>query len=305
MASVQIVINGEIMSDFKTAAVLNTDNEVYISEYSGSGQKCVVPEIIEQNYVTGIDKFAFSEHRELQEIILPQTVRYIGAHAFYNCRALTKIILGDKIIDIGDGAFKNCYNICCIDMYRTVKNSKCLKGILSEVNNEVMVNLHYDDGQAQLIFPYYLYNYEENTPARIINQVTQGSGIRYRECITGEDINYAEYDRIFSEAMHIDVQDSAWKIACCRLRYPYKLSENAAQCYRTYLRDNRLELIKQMIEKEDYDSLKALLAMELADNEDLKICIDWARENSHMEGLGILLAHQKEKYGTVKKTFEF
>lgn len=280
-------------------------NYIYITGYSENEQICMVPDNIDGKAVGGIDKFAFSEHRELREIFLPETVERIGAHAFYNCRALKTIHMSDGIVDIGDGAFKNCYELAAIDIKRKRTDSKCLKGILSEVNNEVEVALHYDDGEARLIFPYYLYNYEENTPARIINQVTEGSGIRYRECITGEDVNYAEYDRIFGDAMHIDVLDASWKIACLRLKYPYRLADKAQNQYRKYLEDNRLELTMQMIEQEKYDSLKDFLSMKLLNNDDLGNCIDMARENSQMEGLGILLEYRKEEYGTRKKKFEF
>lgn len=278
---------------------------IYIKGYSGNGQICRVPDNIDGKAVTGIDKFAFSEHRELREIYLPETVQRIGAHAFYNCRVLKAVNMADKVVDIGDGAFKNCYEIAVIDIIRKGDDSKCLKGILSEVNNEVEVTLHYDDGEAKIIFPYYLYNYEENTPARIINQVTEGSGIRYRECVTGEDVNYAEYDRIFEDAMHIDVLDASWKIACLRLKYPYKLADKARSCYKKYLKDNRLALTMQMIEQEKYDNLKDFLSMKLLDNDDLGKCIDMVREKSQMEGLGILLEYRKEEYGTRKKKFEF
>ena len=278
---------------------------IYITGYSGNAEICIIPDTIEGKAVGGIDKFAFSEHRGLREIFLPEAVGSIGAHAFYNCRVLKTIHMSDSVVDIGDGVFKNCYDISDIDIIRKRTDSKCLKGILSEVNNEVEVTLHYEDGEAKLIFPYYLYNYEENTPARIINQVTEGSGIRYRECITGEDVNYAEYDRIFADAMHIDVLDASWRIACLRLKYPYRLSHTAEKQYRKYLEDNRLELTMQMIEQEKYDSLKDFLSMKLLNDEDLGKCIDKAREKSHMEGLGILLEYRKEEYGTRKKKFEF
>lgn len=280
-------------------------NGVYITGYSENEQICRVPENIDGKVVVGVDKFAFSEQGQLREIFFPDTIERIGAHAFYNCRMLKTIHMADGVTDIGDGAFKNCHEIAVFDIIRKRADSKCLKGILSEVNNEVEVTLRYGDGIAKLIFPYYLYNYEENTPARIINQVTEGSGVRYRECITGTDVNYAEYDRIFEDAMHIDVLDASWHIACLRLKYPYKLADEAQRRYRKYLRDNGPALAMQMIEQEKYDSLKDFLSMKLLDNDDLGKCIDMAREKSRMEGLGILLEYRKEEYGTRKKKFEF
>ncbi len=92
-----------------------------------------------------IKSYAYSEQRELKEINILQTVKSIGTHAFYNCRNLRKISLYDAIIDIGDGAFKNCYLLKEIDIIRITNHTKTLKGILSEVNNELTVTIHYND----------------------------------------------------------------------------------------------------------------------------------------------------------------
>lgn len=291
------------MNDFKV--IEKCSDSVYILEYTGNDEKCIIPEMLMGKTVTGLEAFSFSEKRQLREVVLPHSVKYIGAHTFYNCRALKKITVGDEITDIGDGAFKNCYNISELDMTKKASHIKCLKGILSEVNNEMTVTLHYNSETAKLVFPYYLYNYEENTPARIVNQITEGSGVRYRECIDSADVNFAEYDRIFESAMHIDVQDSAWKIASCRLKYPYKLSDSAKNMYREFLENNKFDLVRQLIKDEYYEELDELLKLEIMDNDDLKQCAVWAGENSYMEGLSILLQYQKEKYGTVRKKYEF
>ena len=195
-------------------------DEAVLKQNSGEEEKITISEKIDNKKIVSVGAFAFSEHREIVEITLPETVVSIGAHAFYNCRNLASITLYDTVTDIGDGAFKNCYRLHNINIIGTGLNTKCLKGVLSEVNNEVKVTIHYDDDDAVLVFPYYLYNYEENTPARIVNQITEGSGIQYRECVDGTDVNYMQYDRLFQAGMYIDVKDASYKIACYRLKYP-------------------------------------------------------------------------------------
>ena len=59
------------------------------------------------------------------------------------------------------------------------------------------------------------------------------------------------------------------------------------------------------MDKEKLNELKMLLDMDICSQDNLKECIDNARANAQMEGLGILLAYQKEKYGTVRKKFEW
>ena len=138
---------------------LNMD-EAVLKQYSGEEEKITISEKIDNKKIVSVGAFAFSEHREIVEITLPETVVSIGAHAFYNCRNLASITLYDTVTDIGDGAFKNCYRLHNINIIGTGLNTKCLKGVLSEVNNEVKVTIHYDDDDAVLVFPYYLYNYE-------------------------------------------------------------------------------------------------------------------------------------------------
>lgn len=45
--------------------------------------------------------------------------------------------------------------------------------------------------------------------------------------------------------------------------------------------------------------------MEILDRESCMSCIDTARENSHMEGLGQLLAYQKKHFAPSHRKFEF
>ena len=63
--------------------------------------ECIIPDMIDDAPVTGIAKYAFSEHRELVSVSLPKELAAIGAHAFYNCRSLRMIKLYDGITDMG------------------------------------------------------------------------------------------------------------------------------------------------------------------------------------------------------------
>ena len=84
---------------------LNMD-EAVLKQYSGEEEKITISEKIDNKKIVSVGAFAFSEHREIVEITLPETVVSIGAHAFYNCRNLASITLYDTVTDIGDGAFK-------------------------------------------------------------------------------------------------------------------------------------------------------------------------------------------------------
>ena len=110
-----------------------------------------------------VDPFAYSENRDIKEIYVPENVKKIGAHAFYNCRSMYRLTLENASVDIGDGAFKNCERLKEISIYyKSGGNLKSLKSILADIHTEVKVHIFYDDGEASLIFPYGIDNYEEN-----------------------------------------------------------------------------------------------------------------------------------------------
>jgi len=180
-----------------------------------------------------------------------------------------------------------------------------LKGILSELNQELIVTIHYKDEDGVLVFPYYMHSFEENTPARIVTQVTVGSGLHYRECVYREDVLYNEYDKIFSAEKNIDVTESAYKIALYRLAYPYSLSEKMRQEYYDYIYEIRIKLADDLLRKEYNDMLQKLLELDMLDRSDMENIIEIARKYGAMQGLSILLHYHKEKYGIKKKTFEF
>lgn len=278
---------------------------ITIMEYLGTDEICIIPEVIDGLLVTRIQKYAFHEHRELREVTIPSGVWEIGAHAFYNCTSLEKIVMADHVHSIGDGAFKNCDSVSFVELNRNNTQMHTLKGLLAEFNQEIKVMLHNSDGDAVLIFPYYMHDFEENTPARIINQVTVGSGMYYRECVTGEEVNYHQYDSIFETARYLDVSESIYEIALYRLKYSYHLSDKSKEEYIKFLYQNRMKLVDDFLVKDENDKLENLLKLELMNRSDLDEMIEMARNFGAMKGLSILLQYQNEKFGVKKKTFEF
>ena len=299
-----MIDNSNDKSDLKYR-LEDESSSVTITEYIGNSLSYKIPEVLEGKTVIKIEKYAFHNHRELEKISIPKGVVEIGEHSFYNCRNLLKVIMPDGIRSFGDGAFKNCEKLHTIEINSIHNQMFSLKGILAELNQEVIVTIHYEDGDAVLVFPYYMHSFEENTPARIVTQVTVGSGVHYRECVYREDVLYNEYDKIFSAEKNIDVTESAYKIALYRLAYPYGLSEKMRQVYYKYIYENRMNLVDNLLRKEYNDMLQKLLELDVLNRADMETVIEMARNYGVMQGLSILLQYHNEKYGVKNKTFEF
>lgn len=304
----RIIKDIEDINDIKSSLKyqINVDNEtITISEYLGNYSFFEIPEIIDGKKVTGIDKYAFTEHRELEEIVIPSGVVEIGAHAFYNCRNLNRICMPDCIRSMGDGAFKNCGRISYVEINRINNQMYSLKELLAEVNQDVTVMIHNEDGDAVLVFPYFMHHYEENTPARIINQITIGSGLHYRQCVSREDVSYSEYDSIFGTEKNIDVTEAAYKISLLRMAYPYRLSKKSYDEYREYIYVNRSTLIMNLLKRDEQDTLEKFLGLNILERNEMENAIEMARSIGAITGLSVLLQYQNRIFGAKKKTFDF
>ena len=96
------VIVDENESDY----VLNQNGEV--TGYLGTDWKVLnIPAEIGNQTVTGIADGAFENQRDIQQVILPETVTVIGSNAFYGCTNLKKINL-NHVTSMGSGVFRQC-----------------------------------------------------------------------------------------------------------------------------------------------------------------------------------------------------
>lgn len=280
--------------------------ECVITEYIGTDiSECIIPDEIEGCIVTSIARYAFSGHTELSRVTFPRYLKNIGAHAFYNCRNLKHIALYDLINDMGDGAFKNCAKTDRIEITQSGGSMKCLKALMEEMNQEMCVMIHYGSATAALVFPYYMHEYEENTPGRIINQITIGSGVHYRETIGGADVDYVRYDSIFDVEKNIDVNESAWKVAYLRLRFPYALDAKDAQKYRDYLIQRKYYIASQMVKEEIYEELEIFLDMIIESKNEIEAIIEDARQSGRIKAVGCLLEYERKRWQIKKKSYDF
>jgi len=93
---------------------------VMITDYTGSAEDFVIPEMLDGCAVTGIGNDAFDGCSFLKSITLPDSLTSIGYGAFGKCSALSSISIPDGVITIGDNAFYSCSNITTITIPASV-----------------------------------------------------------------------------------------------------------------------------------------------------------------------------------------
>ena len=299
--------------DFKFEII---ENQVHILRCYIIGGGVVVPREIDEMPVTEIAPYAFSAHNddkepdamcgeELTEIVLPDTIRRIGRYAFYGCENLEKITFYSNIKDIGAGAFTGCHRVRHLDVHMVEGERSCLRELLLELREEQEVRYHSKDGEARLIFPEFFEEAVENTPARILETHTHGSGMLYRNCFIQTNLQFHLYDGRFPWAKENEHLDTVFRIAFGRLFYPLQLSEDAKKKYIEFLKEHLKDAGEWVAEQEDDKRHFAFLAEQaVSSKEEIEVLLKAAEEKKCIESVSYLMDYQHEHYPNRKKKID-
>lgn len=277
-----------------------------------------LPEKIEDNEVTELERYAFSETvrgrkeppaemegepqlsgNRLEELSLPKSMKKIGAYAFYNCTSLRRLSCFSAISDWGAGVFTGCSGMKELDICIVPGLKSCFKEIISELRQTLCVNYRDESGnlKTKLIFPEFFEESVENTPARIIMREMHGCGHMYRYCFDGTMFRFDEYDALFP---HVRVQEKSklvTKLALYRLYWNYELRDEAKEAYWNYIKDNGKEAVKGLALREEMDILRWLVNQEAMEETLLEEMAETAGELKNPQASSILMEalHKKNR----------
>ncbi|MGX8705511.1 MAG: leucine-rich repeat protein [bacterium] len=88
-----------------------SDIDCGIGGYHGFDSVVVIPRYIDGLPVTTIAPYSFQYQRDLERVIIPNTVTRIGGFAFYACTSLENIIISDSVPVIEWHAFSGCTSL--------------------------------------------------------------------------------------------------------------------------------------------------------------------------------------------------
>lgn len=242
-----------------------------------------IPERIEGYPVTELAPYAFSAHMEREEwksrifsgicgklpefcgaqvenVVLPDSLRKVGRYCFYNCENLKSLSFGGGLKDWGSGTFTGCHRIQKLTFRAGTESDVALREVLQEVHEEV--ELQYETGKgdeflkALLYFPEFFEEGVENTPARLLITQVHGSGLYYRNCFRQRQFDFQEYDERFPYAQAQERADVLFSMATARLRFPIHLQEKARNRYEKCLLGSLPEFADWVIRKRDLSLLR-------------------------------------------------
>lgn len=295
-------------SQFEQYEIEKKNTTVTIRRCYVCGGGIEIPEEIDGYPVTEIGDYAFSAYgptgaedtsvcgAKLQEIILPKTIRRIGKYAFYGCSQLERMEFYSNISDIGAGAFTGCHRVQQLEVTLVKGEKSCLRELLLELREKQSVTLNSEEGRAKLVFPEFFEEAVENTPARILETHTHGSGMWYRNCFIQTELQFDLYDKRFPWAKEDEKLDIVLEMAFGRLLYPIGLSQEAERKYKSFLAECFKDACRWVFSRESLEETK-YLAKEIATESGMlqqMICI--AGEQKKEEIFSYLMNEKHERY---------
>ena len=210
------------------------DGSLVLSGVRDAGVALTVPDSRDGAAVRRVARGAFRELSGVRTLDFAPGIAEIGDFACYGMPDLISVSLSETLTEVGDAVFRACDALQSVHYAAPQGNFYALRALLSEPEPAFRCELKLSDGEAELYFPSFQNEFDEDTMARAIHPRIEGCGYAFRECVTRRSIDFYQYDRQFARAAAAE-REPACRIAIGRLRYPYRLSEARREEYRAYL----------------------------------------------------------------------
>ena len=247
------------------------------------------------------------DNRRIRRLTLPGALKSVGDYAFLNLREMEELCLSDTLQGVGGACFMNCRAFSRLDLTRSgADQGPALAAIVSALPQELLVTVHGGaEGELRLVFPEYVERYEENSPARHFDFKIGGAGYPYHIVFRSRRLILSDYDALFPGMLAVEhEEDTALRLAFCRLRWPVGLSEKARGMYRAYLEKHREETLLYTLKTRDTEGLRLALGLEGISRGELSRALDAARAASDTEAAAALLERQHRLFPPQRKSWE-
>lgn len=99
------------------------DGEIEITGYKGEDSDIIIPDTIDNHFVTKIEDNAF-EGYNITSVVIPDTVTKIDNKAFRNCKRLKEVEFGNSLEEIDYKAFYGCISLTSVHIPESVTDMK-------------------------------------------------------------------------------------------------------------------------------------------------------------------------------------
>ncbi len=238
---------------------------------------------------------------QVRGLELPAQAVLLDNAAFYNCRKLEWLRVGPALVQTGSDLFSNCFTLSHLELDAGAGESTGLRKLLAALPGDLEVVFR----DARLFYPEYDEEIDETAPAHIFSRTISGEGYRYRQCFSGGQVSFGEYDAIFQREKAQENPVSLCRLALGRLEYPYALSPAARQDYLDYLSGQDSTALTYLVKQEDIEGINFFLGLGITSPAALAAAQDLAVERELGEISALLLDWQHRLFPVKKKTYDF
>lgn len=219
-----------------TLAYTEEKDGIHIKRYRGMGMKAIVPEMIDDQPVTAIERKAFLSRKTLQEISLPDTIQEIGDWAFAHAEGLKKISIPRRELTRGKELFLGCKSLEKITLLGTEEERhQDKKDGIDRMLAAAVTALHdyFLFAPTEVRSDAWMKRWDEQLLKLIRLDDLDG----YQELWTcgEEDYEGKEYD---IESYPVEKRKLKLRMIYFRLLHPYKMSDEVKKELQQYLHDH-------------------------------------------------------------------
>lgn len=258
----------------------------------------VIPSVIDGLPVQSLGNQAFARRKDLEEIVIPDSVARLGRFCFYGCTSLRQITLTDAVQDVGDGSIRECSSLRWISVTVAHGSFRVIRDLMEDSMAAFCLRIRVGSGEDRTEFCLYMPAWHpedrEDTHARAIHPGIGGAGYAYRQTVTRTGVSLREYDRLFNRAVSDGVRTAA-AVALWRLATPYRLSGQAKEAYAAYLKVHArdvLALVAAEDRRENRELLQVFLEKAQPDCDTAAEAVRQAAESGKTQICGILMAYE-------------
>ncbi len=166
------------------------DGSLVLSGVQDAGVALTVPDSRDGAAVRRVARGAFRELPGVRTLDFPPGIAEIGDFACYGMPDLISVSLSETLTEVGDAVFRACDALQSVHYAAPQGNFYALRALLSEPEPAFRCELKLSDGEAELYFPSFQNEFDEDTMARAIHPRIEGCGYAFRECVTRREIDF-------------------------------------------------------------------------------------------------------------------
>lgn len=216
-------------------------NTISILSYEGNDHYLVIPEIIENYFVTGISPKAFLGKRQIEQLVLPSKTTCIGDWAFAHMTALKTLTIPSKDIALGKQVFLDCPMLAEIKVYDLSSGDPVINPDTSPVSQDPALPFYLATvimtlKNSFLFLPACVgkQNWYEDFDEAVCHFLDRPDDEGFEPVYLGwfedEDVMATQYP-IYTQKKRMEKAALSLK----RLRFPYALNDDFRKLYENYI----------------------------------------------------------------------